>query len=403
MKKSDKLFTTAIILAAGDGERFGGDVRKQLVSVNGKSILRRSVEAFYDCDLISAIVVVTKEEDIPEVKNDLHFASDKIYAIVAGGIDRASSAEKGFMNAPAETDFVAIHDAARCLINSECISNVLKKAYETGAASAATHVTDTVKELNSGNIVSTVPRENLALVQTPQAFSKELYELAIGKKSNMIYTDDNMLLEALGLPVTPVYIDIPNIKITTKSDLEFAEFLILRKERLSHEYRIGRGYDVHRLTEGRKLILGGVEIPFEKGLLGHSDADVLIHAIIDSLLGAVGSGDIGRNFPDSAQEYCGISSLVLLDKVSDIVYGMDYEIINIDATVILQAPKLVKYVEAMKTNIANSLKISTSRLNIKATTEEGLGFTGRGEGIKAEAESLLRKSKRLCIHSPNQR
>lgn len=392
MKKTDNLFTTAIILAAGNGERFGGSVRKQMTLLEGKSILHRSVEAFYDCDDITAIVVVIRPEDAEMVKNDLLFASKKIHAIVYGGDDRASSAQKGFLAIPNETKYVAIHDAARCMIDADSISNVVKKAYETGAASAVALVTDTVKKLESGKITSTVPREDLVLAQTPQVFSKKLYESALSENCVGYYTDDNMLVEKIGVSITPVFLNCHNIKITTKSDLDLAQFLLSRKEATPPaEYRIGHGYDVHRLVVGRKLILGGVDIPFEKGLLGHSDADVLLHAIMDSLLGAVGSRDIGQHFPDSSEEYLGVSSLVLLKKTSEIVIAKGYEIVNIDATVILQLPKLAGYIDEMKINIANTLGIFTEQINIKATTEEGLGFTGRGEGIKAESVSLVIK------------
>lgn len=393
MEKIDNnLFTTAIILAAGSGERFGGSVRKQMTLLAGKSILHRSVEAFYYCNEISAIVVVINPEDAELVKNDLLFASKKIHAIVNGGEDRASSAKKGFFAIPNVTKYVAIHDAARCMIDSGSISDVVKKAYETGAASAASLVTDTVKKIESGKITSTISRDDLVLAQTPQVFSKELYESALSDNCHGYYTDDNMLVEKKGISITPVFLNCPNIKITTRSDLDFAKFLISKKEKTSTpEYRIGHGYDVHRLVEGGKLILGGVDIPFEKGLLGHSDADVLLHAIMDSLLGAVGSRDIGQHFPDSSEEYLGISSLILLKKVSEVVSTNGCEIVNIDATVILQLPKLAGYIDEMKINIANALGISPEQINVKATTEEGLGFTGRGEGIKAEAVSLVRK------------
>ncbi len=158
------------------------------------------------------------------------------------------------------------------------------------------------------------------------------------------------------------------------------------------ECRVGHGYDVHRLVEDRKLILGGVEVPFELGLLGHSDADVLVHAVMDALLGAAGLYDIGRHFPDSSEEYKGISSLVLLEKVRELLLRKEYEIVNIDATVVLQKPKLLPYISEMKTNISSVLKIEEDRVNIKATTEEHLGFTGRSEGISAHAVAMITKN-----------
>jgi 2-C-methyl-D-erythritol 4-phosphate cytidylyltransferase/2-C-methyl-D-erythritol 2,4-cyclodiphosphate synthase len=234
-----------------------------------------------------------------------------------------------------------------------------------------------------------VNRDNLLAAETPQAFSVELYERAITFSGDSI-TDDNMLFERAGKPVSFVLLNHPNIKITTQSDLEYAEFLI-NKSKPTSDYRVGQGYDVHRLVQGRDLILGGVNIPFEKGLLGHSDADVLVHAIMDSLLGSVGLGDIGRHFPDSDEKYRGISSIELLKEVRSMVYEAGFEIINIDATVIIQSPKIAPYIENMKTNVSTALDISADRINIKATTEERLGFTGRGEGAKAEAIALVRK------------
>ena len=158
-----------------------------------------------------------------------------------------------------------------------------------------------------------------------------------------------------------------------------------------YEFRVGHGYDVHRLTEGRKLILGGVDVPYSLGLLGHSDADVLVHAIMDALLGACGLGDIGRHFPDSSEEFRGISSLILLSRVKSIIESEGYTVVNVDATLVLQRPKVSPYIDEMKSNIATVLCVETDRINVKATTEEHLGFTGRGEGISAHAVAMIKK------------
>ena len=158
-----------------------------------------------------------------------------------------------------------------------------------------------------------------------------------------------------------------------------------------YEFRVGHGYDVHRLTEDRKLILGGVEVPYSLGLLGHSDADVLVHAIMDALLGACGLGDIGRHFPDSSEEFRGISSLVLLSRVKSIIESEGCSVVNVDATLVLQRPKVAPYIDEMKSNIATTLGIQSDRINVKATTEEHLGFTGRGEGISAHAVAMIKK------------
>ena len=277
------------------------------------------------------------------------------------------------------------------MITPDDIEIVLSKAYQTGAASAARSINDTVKNVDLGIIVNTVPRENLMLAETPQIFSTALYKKAISNADNGI-TDDNMLLEKAGIPVSMVLLNHPNVKITTKADLEYAEFLLVKSgEAVAADFRVGQGYDAHRLVEGRDMILGGVRIPFEKGLLGHSDADVLVHAIIDAILGAMGYGDIGRHFPDAAEEYRGISSIKLLRRVADMVDNAGFEVVNIDSTVVLQSPKLSPYIEKMQKNISDALGIFCECVNVKATTEEHLGFTGRGEGAKAEAVALVRK------------
>ena len=389
MALQGNVITTAIILAGGDGTRFGAGVPKQFADVCGKTVLERTVEAFNKCDAINHIVIVTRSQYIEYVRNDLALASDKIYAVVEGGNSRSDSAVKGFESIPESTDFVAIHDAARCMIAPDDIELVLAKAYETGAASAARTIKDTVKTVSSDVILGTVNRDNLLAAETPQIFSVELYKRASAFSDDSI-TDDNMLFERAEIPVSFVLLNHPNIKITTQSDLEYAEFLI-NKNSSASDYRVGQGYDVHRLVQGRDLILGGVNIPFEKGLLGHSDADVLVHAIMDSLLGSVGLGDIGRHFPDSDEKYRGISSIELLKEVKSIVDKANFEIVNVDATVIIQSPKIAPYIENMKTNVSTALNISKDRINIKATTEEHLGFTGRGEGVKAEAIALVRK------------
>lgn len=383
--------TTAIILAGGNGSRLGSDIPKQLVNLCGKSILRRTVESFYNCELVDKIVIVTRPSDMEIVKKELHFAIDKIASFVIGGESRAASARQGFLSIPEGTEYIAIHDGARCMIRPEDINSVLTEAYKNGAASAARRINDTVKCIKSDIVIDTIPRESLVLAETPQVFSVELYKKALENTGEDV-TDDNRLLEKSGVPISVVYLDHPNIKITTKYDLEYAEFLLSReKHNEQNDYRIGQGYDVHRLVEGRKLILGGVDIPFSKGLLGHSDADVLIHAIMDAILGAVGQGDIGKHFPDTSDEYRGISSLELLRKVADIVDKSGAEIVNIDSTIVLQSPKISPYIEKMQKNISGALKVSEKCVNIKATTEEHLGFTGRGEGAKAEAIALLRK------------
>ena len=381
---------TAIILAAGSGSRMGADLTKQRIVLCGKSILYRSVQAFSDCAEISHIVVVSRPDELDWAKRETSSFS-KLYAIVAGGKTRAESVKCGFDAIPSGTEFVAIHDGARCLIKQSDISSVLSKAYIWGAATACSSVTDTVKiSDNDGLINATLPREKLYLASTPQVFKTDVYSSALlGADLDRGFTDDNMLIERIGGRVYPVDIGRENIKITTADDLSYAEYLINRRCEMS-ETRIGHGYDVHRFASGRRLVLGGVEIPFDMGLLGHSDADVLTHAIMDAILGAASLGDIGRHFPDNDPSFKDISSLKLLSKVAELIKSKGYSIVNIDATVIMQSPKISPYIDEMIDNLSNILGLDRGRINIKATTEEHLGFTGHGEGAAAHAVVLIK-------------
>ena len=383
-------FVTAVILAAGCGSRMQSTLTKQRMSICGKSILWHSVNAFDRCDEIDAIVVVCREDEVDwAAEQTANFG--KISSIVIGGSTRAESAKIGFAAIPVSSEFVAFHDAARCLINSYAISEVVRSAYKSNAATAATAICDTLKLCDNGTIIKTVSRDGMYLAQTPQVFSVDLYEKGLEKQCRLdsSVTDDNMLIEMIGGTVSIVDTGRENIKITTPSDLEYASFLLGRRE--MNDFRIGHGYDVHKLTEGRRLILGGVNIPFDKGLLGHSDADVLVHAVMDSLLGAAGLGDIGRHFPDTSDEFKGISSITLLNRVSNLIKECGYQVGNIDVTLVMQKPKVSPYIEEMRSNIAEALGIDQGRVNIKATTEEHLGFTGSGEGAACHAVSILKK------------
>lgn len=385
-----KNFVTAIILAAGSGSRMGLEITKQRLCILGESILKRSVEAFSKSDLIDSIVVVCREDEIVWAEQEL-CGIKKVEKIVCGGKTRAESARLGFLSIPEETDFVAIHDAARCLVTERMIGDVVSAAEKHGAATAATPVVDTIKKAEGGFISETVPRDLLFSVQTPQVFSREIYAMALDvRPDDALVTDDNLLVENIGKRVFLVDTGRQNIKITTAVDIKYAEYILDRRECVS-EIRTGHGYDVHRLVEGRRLVLGGVEIPHTMGLLGHSDADVLTHAVMDALLGACALGDIGRIFPDSEKEYEGISSLVLLDRVVKLVKDTGFNIVNIDATVVAQKPRVSVYVDKMIANFAEILGIEQGRINVKATTEEHLGFTGREEGISAHAIVTVKK------------
>lgn len=388
--KEYKPKVTAVILAAGSGSRMNLGITKQKITLLGESILHRSVRVFASCSEINNIVVACRSDEIEWVRSELADISTPL-TVISGGKTRAESAARAFSIIPDDCDFIAIHDAARCLITEENISRVIHSAFTHGAATAGSPVTDTIKFSRDGFICSTVPREELFIAHTPQVFSRELYARAMNSaRPDMIYTDDNMLVEQIGVSVCPVDTGKNNIKITTAEDLTHAEYILLGGREMN-EIRVGHGYDVHRLVTERKLILGGVEIPHEKGLLGHSDADVLTHAIMDAILGACALGDIGRHFPDTSGEYKDISSLELLSRVNKIIKNADYSIINIDATVVLQKPKVAAYIDGMINNISQILVLDCGRINIKATTEEKLGFTGSEEGVSAHAVVTVKK------------
>lgn len=392
MSRKKKSFVTAVILAAGSGSRMGGEITKQRIQIGGESILRHTVRAFELAEEIDSIVIVSRADEIAWASEELNSDFSKVKTVISGGKSRAESAYLGFSAVDSHTDFVAIHDGARCLVTPEMINAVVRTAYQTSAASAACKITDTLKKVGEdGYVAHTLSRDGIYSAQTPQVFSYELYDRATrGIDLGEIMTDDNMLVEWIGGRVYAVETGRENIKITTPDDIGYAEY-ILERRRAVVEIRIGHGYDVHRLVDGRKLILGGVEIPHSLGLLGHSDADVLTHAVMDALLGAAGLGDIGRHFPDTDGQYKDISSLKLLEKVAIILSNEGYSVENIDVTLVMQKPKVAPYIDSMIFNIANILHINPGRVNIKATTEERLGFTGREEGVSCHAVALIKK------------
>jgi 2-C-methyl-D-erythritol 2,4-cyclodiphosphate synthase/2-C-methyl-D-erythritol 4-phosphate cytidylyltransferase len=388
-----KFSTSAIILAGGVGSRMDSDKHKQFIKIFDKTILERTISAFDKSGKIDEIVVVVREEELEAATSLVDEISPSKHIVFSvGGECRAESAKSGFAACSDSSDFVAIHDAARCLITPEMIDKVVEKAHNFGAATAVCGIPDTVKSVDkNGKITSTISRDGIFRAQTPQVFAKDIYAKAIENCRDFSrITDDNMLVEAIGENIYTVDLGQGNVKITTRDDLTLAESILMgRGEGKMGGFRIGHGYDVHRLTEGRKLIIGGVDIPYEKGLLGHSDADVLVHAIMDSLLGAAALGDIGRHFPDTDEEYRGASSIYLLTKVVEMIRKSGFTVVNIDATLVLQKPKVASYIPEMVSNIALALGISEESVNVKATTEEKLGFTGSEEGACAHSVSML--------------
>ena len=376
------MYVSVIIAAAGSGKRMGGGIDKQYIMIGGMPVLAKSVAAFESNKAVGSICVVVKAGQEERFKKEIVdvYGFKKVTAIVTGGADRQESVFKGLKALPPETDYVLIHDGARPFVRGEVIEKVLLKAVQWGAAVPAVEVKDTIKTVDNGIVTGTPERACLRSVQTPQCFGYKLLYSAhkTAAEEGFLGTDDAALVEKYGHKVAVSEGDYRNIKITTPEDIE-----------METSIRCGTGFDVHAFAEDRKLILGGVEIPYEKGLLGHSDADVLAHAIMDALLGASGLGDIGKLFPDSDEQYKGISSMVLLEKVGDILYVKGFRIVNIDSVVIAQAPKIAPYTERIKQNIAEALGMPIDRISVKGTTTEGLGFTGRKEGIAANALAVI--------------
>ena len=386
----------AVIVAAGRGTRMGLERNKVLAPLCGEPVIARTVRAFERTGWFDGgIVVVTGACDLCEMKQIL--ADAGLHAqVVLGGADRQESVCRGLAATNPEARYVAIHDGARPLVTAEVIARTLESAKKYGSGVAAVPLKDTVKRVNEGGVVvDTPPRDALRAVQTPQTFEAELIRrahaaYALGERA----TDDAALAERMGVEVRLTEGDVENIKLTTPEDMLLARQVILRREGQKEErpmVRIGHGYDVHRLTEDRKLILCGVEIPYTLGLLGHSDADVALHALMDAMLGALALGDIGHLFPDSDDRYLGISSLKLLEAVRDRVAEKGYRVGSADVTIICQRPKLAPYIRAMRETTARALGIPVDCVSVKATTTEGPGFEGEGAGIATQAVTMLVK------------
>lgn len=390
--------TVAIIPAGGMGKRFQSHVAKQFLLLNGMPILVHTLKTFQASNLIHEIILALPSEDIVPVRSELieKYGISKITSVVAGGQERQDSVKHCLDSLTKPCDWVIVHDAVRPFVTGELIQKVLEGAQETGAVTCGVPVKDTLKETHHADVVlKTVSRNNLWLTQTPQAFRWEILKSAYQKAyAEKFYgTDDASLVERLGKKVKMVPGLYENIKITTKEDMRIAEALMMQRNPIN--FRTGIGYDSHRLVSGRKFILGGVDIPFDRGLEGHSDADVLLHAVCDAILGAAALGDIGRHFPDNDSQYRNISSLVLLEKVNEMVKAKNFFINHIDVTVLMEEPKLAPYADRIVSNICRVLHLPGGCVNIKAKTNETMGFVGRQEGVAAFAIStLLEKRKK---------
>ena len=395
------MFVSAIVAAGGKGLRLGADRPKQFLDIGGQSMLESSVGALAASDRIHEVIVAVPEEHLDVAKT--WPALSKPTMFVAGGARRQDSVANAFAKSSRHADVIVIHDAARPFVTADVIARTVDAAQAHGAAIAAIPVRDTVKQTNdpgrdgSRAIRATIPRDTIFLAQTPQAFRRDVLARAIDEGKSIDATDEAMLVERLGLPVHVVEGDPRNIKITTAEDLATAKAVAVRtssgrseSEGFSPRWiRIGNGYDLHKLIAGRPLILAGVRIPFELGLLGHSDADIVCHAVTDAILGAAGIGDIGRLFPDTDPKWQDADSIALLKGAAARLHEAGFRVSNVDVTVIAQKPKLLPHLDQMRANLAAALGIEPGAVSVKGKTNEGVDSMGQGESMAAHAVALI--------------
>jgi 2-C-methyl-D-erythritol 4-phosphate cytidylyltransferase / 2-C-methyl-D-erythritol 2,4-cyclodiphosphate synthase len=400
--RGKKLMAAAVIAAGGTGTRMNSAVPKQFLEIAGKPILLHTIVGIAAIEEVAQIIIALPAEHIAEAKTILKQHPLRIeIEYVPGGTYRQESVSLGVAHVSPDVDIIMVHDAVRPICDREMMKRVLDAAWENGAAVPGLPATETIQRVDiNRRVLPTPPREELYAIQTPQAFRADILRTALkqAEEAGFLGTDESSVVLWAGHPAIVVPGSSDNIKITRPLDLDIAELLISKRSKGDYagmnECRIGHGIDYHRLVEGRKLILGGVEIPFEKGLEGHSDADVLSHAVCDALLGAAAMGDIGQHFPDTDPSNRGRSSLEFLREVRAKIETAGWKVQNVDATLLVQRPRIAPHALAMKRNIADSLGLDTADMNIKATTTEGLNAEGRGEGISAQAIALLCRGNR---------
>lgn len=376
----------AIIVAAGRGSRVGGDLPKQYIPIGGEPVIRRTLRAFSSHSLVDAVLPVIHMDDVDLFRE----AAQDIETLppVSGGETRQDSVRAGLEHLEQispSTDYVLIHDAARAFVSECLISSVVEALANHEGAIPALRVVDTLKRENSeGLIEETVEREALWRAQTPQGF-RFLDILAAHRTfAGESLTDDSALAEQAGLAVALVPGEESNVKITTSEDINAAN------EKLAQgDPRMGQGFDVHRFCDGDGVTLCGVNIPHTQGLEGHSDADVAMHALTDALLGALADGDIGAHFPPTDERWRGAASDIFLKFAAERVAGRGGRIVNVDVTIVCESPKIGPHRAAMTERLAGVLGVAENRVSVKATTTEKLGFTGRGEGIAAQAVATI--------------
>ncbi len=377
--------TLALIVAGGRGIRAGGGVPKQYRPLAGVSVLRRTVERFAAHAEIDGICVVIHPDD--HALYDAAMDGLSLLPPVHGGATRQESCRNGLeaLEPRAPTN-VLIHDAARPFVDADTVSRVIEAlSVELPAVLAAMPVADTLKRTDrANNVEATVDRTDLWRAQTPQGFRYDAILSAHQQQAGRNHTDDAAVAEAAGLPVAITLGNAENIKVTTSEDFAYGERLLG-----AADLRTGTGFDVHPFEDGDHVMLCGVAIPHNQGLAGHSDSDVGLHALTDALLGTVGAGDIGAHFPPSDPQWHGADSAVFLEHAVRLVGERGGAIRHVDLTLICEAPKVGPHREAMRARLAEILSLDIERVSVKATTTDGLGFLGRGEGIAAQAAATV--------------
>lgn len=365
--------TTLILACAGKGVRAEQNKNKLLVETGGSTLLEKTLSAFIKSGVINDYIITANEDDFATIQNLVPYAK-----VVLGGKTRTESVSHALKEV--SNGVVLIHDGARPFVSERIIKDCIVAAEKFGGAITAVPSRDTVAK-GETLITEYVGKNGLYSIQTPQAFKVELIKTAYSKIKDESFNDDGEIFAEYICPPHIVMGDNINVKITFKEDFELLNTF--------GGFKVGTGFDCHRLVENRDLILGGVKIPHDKGLLGHSDADVLTHAIMDAILSALSLRDIGYHFPDTDAKYKDADSMKLLEKVMDMANERGYKINNVSAVIMAEKPKLLKHVPAITENIAAALGIEKSAVGITATTLEGLGFVGREEGISVHSTVSL--------------
>lgn len=371
-----------ILLAAGSGKRMKADKNKILLTIDGAPIVVKALNAFLAADVLDDVVVVVRPAEQAEIEAALA-PLGITYTLAHGGLERQDSVYNGLLALDDAITHVMVHDSARPYIAPHTVKACAQSLLAHGSGVVGVFNHDTVKRVADGKIVETLDRTHLINIQTPQCFDKKTLMVAHkqAQADGFVGTDESVLVERLKKPVYFVAGEYSNTKVTTPADLKDED----------RKMTIGHGMDVHAFANGRKLILGGELIPHSRGLQGHSDADVLTHAVMDALLGAAGLADIGQLFPDTDTSFKGADSVTLLQQVGTLLNKNGYAVGNVDATLAMQAPKVGKYIPAMRSNLAAALGVAVACVNVKATTTEHLGFVGRSEGVVCHAVCLLTK------------